>query len=236
MDNDENEFGDAFEKEEAVQEESGVAYGSPEWSDYVMSLLTKDEVDPNGRPKCDGLRRIGNQLFDIISSKTLDFSAVRDFAVVNWEIKFLSREVHIIGDDLPIKTVTGLASADEGNTSPPFNKFCAAMADVRAEARAWKRVLLLATTVSEEMPDQDVVETSTADSSSAQRKTVGIMMKNLKIDQEKFLKLHRKDISKSKGPKLVFDNLNKSEVSKALTILNRYQSNNDQEVPKTILA
>lgn len=232
----ENDFDDAFDDEPTVESSDTPTYGSEDWSDHVMSLLSNGEKDAQGRPKCDGLRRVMHKLFDVIYSKSIERYINADDYVFTWELMFVPRKTYVFseGASVPTVTVTGTASANKENvTNRPFNTYLAAMADTRSESRALKRGLLLNCVTAEEM--QEPEEEEAGEASATQFKMVSFMMSSLGIDKEKFLKHHRKDISKAKGSKLILANLDKADASKALAILNRYQTNNDLKIPKEIL-
>jgi hypothetical protein len=227
------EFADVFDEEEETVSDVPM-YGSQEWSDYVLSQLSTDEKDSQGRPKCDGLRRVMHQLFDVIHSKSVERMVVNGEPIFTWELCFMPRKTYVFDSTMiPSVTVTGTASANPTNVNRPFDRFLAAMADTRSESRALKRGLLLNCVTSEEMQEAEVEEVGEA--SAGQLKMVSFMLSNLGIDKDKFLKHHRKDISKMKGPKIVLESLGKADLSKALVILNKYQSNNDTSVPPEIL-
>lgn len=235
-----NEFDDVFEDMEKTASEDCPRYGSAEWSDYVLSKLTAEEKDENGRPKCDGLRRVCHELFDVIESRPCGYEAVKDGGkitdvIVQWLFEFVPRKTYVFTEGLTVPSVKigAMASANELNVNKPFNKFLPAMADTRAESRAYKKGLLLNCVTSEEMQEPEVEEVGAV--TEGQLKMASIMMKNLNINKESFMKHHRKDISKSKGPKLLLENLTKAEMSKVNTILNRYQTNGNTEIPAEIL-
>jgi hypothetical protein len=235
----ENEFDDVFEAEEADVKNDDPRYGSPEWSDFVLSKLTTEEKDGNGRPKCDGLRRVCHQLFDVISSRPYHHQIVTSNGkitdvVVRWELEFVPRKMYVFTEGIKVPSVKigAIASANEMNVNRPFNKFLPAMADTRAESRAYKKGLLLNCVTSEEMQEPEEEEVGAV--TEGQLKMASIMMKNLGINKESFMKFHRKDISKAKGPKLLLESLTKAEVSKVNTILNRYQTNGNTEIPEEI--
>jgi len=235
-----NEFEDVFEDVEKTVSEDCPRYGSAEWSDYVLSKLTAEEKDENGRPKCDGLRRVCHELFDVIESEPYGYRVIENEGkitdvVVQWRLEFVPRKTYVFTEGLKIPSVKigAIASANELNVNKPFNKFLPAMADTRAESRAYKKGLLLNCVTSEEMQEPEVEEVGPA--TEGQLKMSSIMMKNLNISKDKFMKHHRKDISKAKGPKLVIENLTKAEMSKVNTIINRYQTNGNTEIPAEIL-
>ena len=240
MVDEDNEFGNVFEEPERELDGPEVPrYGSAEWSDYVLAQLTPDEKDGDGRPKCDGLRRVAHQLFDVVASRPYNLKVIEKDGkvtdtVVQWELEFVPRKNFVFHEGLKIPTIKigAIASANELNVNRPFNRFLPAMADTRAESRAYKKGLLLNCVTSEEMPEPEEEEVGAV--TQPQIKMASIIMTKCGIDRDKFLKHHRKDISKAKGPKLLMENLTKAEMSKANTILNKYQTNNELEIPEEI--
>ena len=223
-------FDDVFEEETKRVE---VRYGSVEWSDYVMSRLEKDEKDDKGRPKCDGLRRVINELFDVVSSQATNIFQNNDETVVNWELTFVPHSVYA-GQSIATRTYSALASASNKNTKHPFSNFMPAVADTRAEARCYRKALLLKCLASEEV---ELEEEEVGEATGAQNAAMNIMMKRLNIDLDKFLNHHKTDIAPKmdKRKKLTIDQLDKSAMSSVMCILNKYQSNTDVEVPEEIL-
>tara|TARA_R110000824_G_scaffold143199_4_gene310767 strand:+ start:5046 stop:5774 length:729 start_codon:yes stop_codon:yes gene_type:complete len=240
MAEEDNEFGNVFEEPESELDGPEVPrYGSQEWSEFVLSQLTTEEKDGDGRPKCDGLRRVAHQLFDVVASRPVNLTTIEQDGkvtdtVVQWEFEFLPRKSYTFHEGVKIPTIKigAVASANELNVNRPFNKFLPAMADTRAESRAYKKGLLLNCVTSEEMPEPEEEEVGAV--TQPQIKMASIMMTKCGIDREKFLKLHRKDISKAKGPKLLMENFTKAEMTKANTILSKYQANNTLEIPEEI--
>lgn len=140
-----------FEEEEVVLNiaPSNVPnYNSPEWSDYVLSELQMDEMDADGHPLLNGLRRIaGSLLGDILFSGPVnvqnDLEGKRSYCL--YEIKFLwTRDaVEFTPNNEPILTRTFRASADadKDNTDEVFDQFPSTIAESRAEARCLRKAL-----------------------------------------------------------------------------------------------
>jgi hypothetical protein len=239
----ENEFSSAEwdeSEDRETQEDTTPAMGSREWNDYVLSLLTDEEKDSEGHPRCDGLRRVMHSLFDVISTRSTDQKVSKDEVFINWEVKYLPRKQFVMDlteAQLPTVTVSAFASANLDNTKGVFQRHLAAVADSKAEARCYRKALLLNKVTAEEVQESTGDELISAGPTSGnhQSKAIDLMCQKLGCDLDKFLKYHRKDISNKKGPKLALDKLNKEEAAKALNILNRYQSNNkDHVIPDEI--
>jgi hypothetical protein len=226
-----NHFEEAFSdtKEVAIQ------VGSVEWNDYVLGLLDVDEKDDKGRPRCDGLRRVFNQVFDVIVSHSTERVFLDNEVVVNWETVFVPHKEIVFSDGggIPTRTVSALASASTKNTNPPFDKFLAAIADTRAEARCYRKALLLRGPAAEEMEENEEVEAGPA--SESQIQTATFMAGRLAISVPKLLAYNRKEIApKSKVKSLTLEKLSGEEMKRVLSLLNRYQGNGDLEVPQEV--
>lgn len=152
-------------KEEIVQE--GVAEETPQktadkpsprdpkWQEYVLSLLSEDELS-NGNPTTDGLRRVASIALDktvigtakIVQGPTKDNGMV---AAVEYTVKTIGRgSLHQIGTMTPYwsqpstdESFTDCADASPSNCNPPFSLHPTAMACTRAEGRALRKLLKL---------------------------------------------------------------------------------------------
>lgn len=105
--------------------------GSEEWSDWVISLLRKDEY-PNERPTCDGLRRIAIKLFgpmDILPPAI--HACERTYAAVTVRLKW------------PLRTVCASAEVHENNCDAPFVQYPLGTAETRAMSRCLRMALNL---------------------------------------------------------------------------------------------
>lgn len=111
---------------------------SPEWTDYVLSLLTKKELVKD-RPRADGLVRlvkmiIGDVDFDLkVHAVNPDYAAVTCVAILPGGT-----------------TIHGSAECTQENTDVPYNKYPLATAETRAIGRVAKRVLGLSNVLTAE--------------------------------------------------------------------------------------
>lgn len=130
-----------FEKEENTVENTGPAYKSKEWHDFVMSHFDPSEL-VDGNPKCAGLRRVAELLLgDIIDSRPVNVmlspsesgpgQATVMYNVVfgNWRN---SGQTRVYGE---------VAEVWHGNTDEPYSAHPAATASTRAEGRALRKAL-----------------------------------------------------------------------------------------------
>lgn len=221
-------------KPETKLDESKPKYGSPEWNDYVLGLLTEEEK-PKGNPTCAGLRRIGEDLLgEIISSGPVQiYPSTNDDgigrATVVYEIIFAWKMnadgwVDLNNFDYPQKVFRDVGESWKGNTPRPFDIHAAATASTRAEARVWRKALKLAVATAEEMTVPDKNEINTQQESTVASAFQKSFIKNkcaaLNIDLDKFI------LAK-------LDELEHKEASKLLETLNGWVVN-PELIPKEI--
>lgn len=109
---------------------------SPGWTEYILSLLEKDELITtlNGQcPTVDGLARIANTVF---SSRI----TVIKTEVVRSELESACVKVTIANDT---DCVEAVADVSKHNTDHPFYLYPAATAETRAMGRAYRKLLRL---------------------------------------------------------------------------------------------
>lgn len=185
-------------------------YASPQWSDYVLSKFTSDELE-DGKPRVVGLRRVVQSLLgNIRSSKPTNVFYIDGRSVVVWEID--------IDMDFGPCTFGGTADASRENLyDETFAVFPTAMAEVRAEARALKRALQINVVSAEEIVkrpatsvDVPVVENSKI--SDIQVKFLTNKCKQLEISVTKFAGVD--DLA----------SLNRDDAAKLIGLINDYQS------------
>lgn len=206
-------------------------YGDSDWSDYVMSLFREDELE-KGLPKANGLRRVLNKLFDVISSTSQQIIMGNNEVAINWIIEFLPHKELVFdttNPTLPIKKVSGFASATEINVKYPFNKYLAATADTRAEARATRKALLLNCIAAEEAEENFDEPNTKENITTSQKNIIKSMAERNKWNADVLFKIHAKDISDRVVASL--NDLTSDEAAKFLNIFNQYQSNSGKTVP-----
>ena len=213
-------------------------WGDPAWSDYVLSLMTEDEL-VGGKPKCDGLRRIINVLFDVVSSErdfvenTTDASG-KNFVTVGWKLKMVSpvsRFIDPADPMVPLKTFSALASSSYENTKYPFSLYLASVSDTRAEARCYRKALLLKCLAAEETDDVEIQQSVGESISTNQKLGIQTMANRLGVDLGKTIAFYQDKI-KSKGDSI--DGLSREQGGLLLNILNNFQSNSGSEIPNEV--
>lgn len=113
----------------------------PEWSDYVISRLTENELF-EGAPKVSGLRRVTELLFgEIVQSET---KVIQAPSPDNERRATVVHRVTLAPDDEGIVRVSeGAADVYSGNSDRVYGNHPVALAETRAEGRALRRLLRL---------------------------------------------------------------------------------------------
>ena len=193
---------------------------SPEWNDYVLSLLTEDEFDERVAgtklPKTDGLGRVVRLLFGTpVKSKTKITHLTNDGVVASHSVSLLSLNDQYLD-------YTAVADATSENTDPPYNKFLVAVASTRARGRAYRDILGLKNIpVAEELSEKaesDVMMTS------AQQAAINNLCKQLSINVDKFLDI---DFAVES-----WKHLNKNDATRALARLHEYKHGTKDILPE----
>lgn len=111
------------------------------WSDYVMSLLIKEEL-VSGNPTTDGLRRLARQIFGAINFMT----EVKQFPNIENE----RRATVVVTISGQFGSICGAADVNSSNTEAMFAVHPVAVAETRAEGRALRKLLGLRKVVAAE--------------------------------------------------------------------------------------
>lgn len=210
---------------------------SPEWNDWVMSLFEDSELF-DGRPVCNGLRRVAELVLGpILSSRPVQVFVPTSGeeigrSTVVWEIQFANGQV--FGD---------VADCWEGNTDEEFCVFATATAATRAEGRTLRKALGIKAVTAEEMTKKNttsvVKELSKRNSSTEgeydnsgrmtdpQANFIDSKAKQLDINVEAFFKEVFKLNTKRK--------IGKAEASNGIEKLNEYQGDKSL-IPDSIIS
>jgi hypothetical protein len=170
------------------------SFNSPEWSDFVKSQLTEDEKQDE-HPRCDGLRRLVEEFVGPIVSKKITqikFPTTNDnSASVSVAVSYKpdNRSHPLCDEGLLLEECVSDANL-ENNGSPPFSSHMSAVAETRAESRAYRRILRLKNTVSaEEMGGNELTGTTKSGGiESIQIESIDRTCQRLDIDVLKFMK------------------------------------------------
>ena len=206
---------------------------SPEWSDHVMSLFSNDEVmvkDEKRYPTLKGLRRVFLKIFGppsfsgIVeySSPTSEGSCGRAHA--NYELRFSHYGVDNV--------YRGAADAYPGNIAGGYQVYPLAIAENRAEARAYRKAMMLNIVTAEEIGNENTeftsVLTSTGEFNEAEPMSENqlLVIKNkcreLSIDMDAFLAFMKRELG--------VQNLTKKEGLECVKKIGSY-SNDPKLVP-----
>lgn len=204
--------------------------GSPEWTDYVLSLL-KDGVElfteKQGKkelklPCGHGLRRVFPQVIGpIIDNKITAVQCPRftghtvkdskgktihiyDVAVSQCELVYRDLQDGII------KTQIEIASVSPDNCQPPFLFHGPETAGSKAESRAFKKAMYLNCSTREEISEgTSYYEDGTV--SATEITVLGTLCQRASVDYQKFIKKYAEDYASTKRqyemPKAVFAEL-----------------------------
>lgn len=119
----------------AKDEDSAPLMGDPEWSNYVLSLLTDDEKEKDN-PKVDGLRRLAYSLLGSFSSHSI----VEQAPTIDNAGRATVCVQLVFNDG---RNVSGVADVYRGNTAATYAEHAVATAETRAEGRALRKALML---------------------------------------------------------------------------------------------
>ncbi len=186
-------------------EESVPKIFDPDWTKYVLSLMRPDEL-MDGHPTVDGLRRMVDMLFGEVVGLESEVYQTPD---ENNKGHATVRVRVLIENGV---TVDGCADAGGNNCKPMFAIHPVAMAESRAESRAYRKLLRLKNVISaEETVNTDEIIDAYESITTAQTKTIDKICSKLDINVEKWLaskdiKIEDfKKLTKTKGADLCSD-------------------------------
>lgn len=171
---------------------------SPEWNDYVLSLLADDEYsekDGKKYPTTDGLRRVTEFLLGEINIET---TLVQAPSEVNGMVAACECGITLLTEvGMLLKGVKEVADAHYKNTDFPYSKHLSAVAATRAEGRALRKLLRLRKIITAEEANSEgsVVDVSQK-MNYGQVKLIDGMCSRFDIDGWKFVA----DLLKKKEP------------------------------------
>jgi hypothetical protein len=127
----------------------------PEWSDFVMSHFTPNELDPQGCPKVHGLRRVSRKLLGPVLYSGANVVKATEFVpglenvgqlqpvTVEYTLKILMVRECPTGMDGYEVTYKDVADAYFANTDPDFLRHAAATCATKSESRCYRKALML---------------------------------------------------------------------------------------------
>lgn len=245
---------DEVKQEAKEAEKQQVLIGSPEWEEYVLSLLAPNEFeDKEGKkyPKANGLRRVAQNLLGaIVESGPVQIFAPGDGgpgrATVVYEVKIEWKHgpTYIMSEDElrnyrpPVRIFRAAADCWVGNTPDIFAVHPVATAESRAEGRAFRRALNLNLTTAEEMNNdkdaKEVVRDAVVTAAKTEWDGEEKIQSNQRVSIENICKRIGIDVNKfvtNEFPeKSGLDQLSKANGAKLMTVLNKYQSKDNSSV------
>jgi hypothetical protein len=202
-------------------------YGQEGWEDYVISLLSDKEFhkvsNPNGQeskyPTLNGMRRVALSIFGKPNfSGPTKVETTFPVSYCIYELDFSHIGVRI----------AATADAAPENVAGNYSIYPSAIAESRAEARAYRKLLLISTASAEEIRGNEQAFTSVIESvntndliqedndspaSDQQKKIIKNLCKKIEVSLDKFLEQEGLDI----------ETLKKSVVAKLVQKLNVYK-------------
>lgn len=168
-------------------------YASKEWEDYVLTLFDEDELYEGKYPTLPGLRRVTASIFPVLSSTIKQFSRTFNEKGEAYCVYELILEIN----EKP-RIFNSVADATAYNMGDLYSIYPAAIAENRAEARAYRKALGLTICAADEMKeskskDFESVLSSTGEydenelMSSQQETALKIKCKQLGIDYDKII-------------------------------------------------
>ena len=191
------------------------------WHDYVMSKFHEEELYEGKYPTLKGLRRVGFSLVGpIIQSEIMDLKSSLDETGPG-RAYCVYRLVLADG-----RVYSGAADAYRGNIQGDYNIYPVAIAENRAEARAYRKALMLNVVAAEEMSGSEKTEfvsvlsgeyTEDSNLSDGQMKVIESKCKQLNISSDSFLR----------SVDYVENKSTKKDGKDYIGIINGYQQNTD---------
>lgn len=206
---------DLIQEDKPEEEVDVINQDHPGWYDYVMSLFVAEELDDDGRPFIFGLRRVAAKLYGIPElAEPVNIIVGESKTTVFFRLVFNGM------------VVGGCADAGPENCKK-FGEHAAAVAETRAEGRAYKRLLNIKVVTAEEVSDSQANSTAINLMNSAQAIAIEKVCKIAKINKEKFLQFIAEE-NKCDVNKITF-----KVATLAMTMLNSF-AQNSKLIPESL--
>jgi hypothetical protein len=188
----------------------------PEWTDYILGQLEKDEKYEE-YPKLDGLKRLLQKEIGEIELSESRLVASPSFD--NMHTYIVQHTIKVNSGGVVLK-YSALAEANQMNLSPPYDKYPASIASTRAYGRAVRDALKLKNVVAaEEIDDSESSDTA----NKAQVNAIYALAKKNNLDIVKV-------INYDQFGKVMFESpekLDKATATDILKFINKCQQNPD---------
>jgi hypothetical protein len=150
----ETDFNETKEESELYgdTENLSVKQGDFGWHDFVMSEFHEDELYEGKYPTLKGLRRVCCNLFGVLESQITELKSTLE---ENTPGRAYCVYRILLGDG---RIFYGAADAHRGNIQGDYNIYPVAIAENRAEARAYRKALMLNVVAAEEMSGSEKTE------------------------------------------------------------------------------
>lgn len=221
-----------FDQEDEIREiHETVKYGSEEWEQHVMSQFLPSELYNGEYPTLNGMRRVTiNTLGKVISSKpTMITNQLPGAASCIYEL--------VVDSFIGILSIGASADATQENISGIYNIYPTAIAESRAEARAYRKLLMLSTVSAEEVKGNESSFNSVIQSGVIQTDGNFDEKAPMSSQQEKLLKTKTSKLGINLEKLLVYmkinpDNITKQDCINIFNEINKFQSN--ESIPEEV--
>lgn len=229
---DEKDF--TFDEENQLEEveENLIEYGSENWENHVISQFLPHELYNGEYPTLNGLRRITLiTLGKVVSSKPILLqTSLPGAASCIYEI--------IIDTAMGRLCFAAAADATQENISGAYHIYPTAIAESRAEARAYRKALMLTTVSAEEIKGNESSFNSVIQSGILQTDGVFNESEPMSQQQEKLLKIKTSKLGINLDKFYEFMKIDKEKTTKqnCLDMFNKINEFQSQEkIPEELL-
>lgn len=231
---------DIDDMEDAMSKDQ-VSYSDPGWNDYVMAHFLPTELYNGKYPTLNGMRRVTELLLgQVVSSKPIILNSSLDDSTNGRAYCVYEIQINNFLGSRHFRTYCGAADSFGGNTDKTYAIYPVAIAEGRAEARAYRKALLLTTVAAEEikgneksfesvLPDEKKEDEYNEKEplSHGQKVALGVKCSQLKINKDSFFELYAKENGKEVAK------LNKQDGINLMKELTTY-ANQTKEIPGEI--
>lgn len=141
-----------------ANKEKKIEYGDPEWNDYVMTLFEENELYEKKHPTLNGMRRITQKYIgDVVFSKPVELKSSLDHTCCGRAYCVYELVIDNFLGQNKTRCFGGCGGSYEGNTDKSYAIYPEAIAEGRAETRAYRKALLITVAGAEEIKGQEKV-------------------------------------------------------------------------------
>lgn len=211
----EYEFEDVEEVELNITSEEMPEYAGPDWEDYVMKQFSEDELYDGEYPTLNGLRRVAYNLMGpfIKSGPVMVQANLPESAYCIYQVETEDGSMF-----------SAAADGHQNNIGGNYSVYPTTMAESRAEARVYRKMLMLSTAASEEIQGKENLFKSVIKTEGGFSETDPITQQQISIIKAK-CKTTKINIDKLLGEFEFEDikDLKKSDAVKVLKTITEYQ-------------